>query len=230
MKKTLILLPNYFEAKISISGIEATDIFTLGSLIAAAIETNIVASLNKLHSVWDPDDKYTEYYFIREAEIFPDVRLVKKDNPDPLLGIELKSWYLLSKEKVPSARFKVNANACTEQDLLVLYPWALENVLSGQPIIFNPFIKPCRYVAEYRNWWWQKQRATETSRKIMMPTDVKPYPTGREKIEDKPEYNGGHNFGRIARTGVMSKYIKDCLKLKVAGVPAMKWIDFFKTI
>jgi hypothetical protein len=227
----LIHLPEHFEARISISGIAATDIFNLGGIMAAAIEDNFVSNLNRLREEWDPDDKYSDYYFLREAEIFPDVRLVNENSDDgPLLGIELKSWYLLSKEREPSARFKTTASVCAPWDLFVMFPWTLENVLSGEPQIFKPYVKTCRYLTKYRNYWWQNLRRTESDTTIESPDDIGYYPKGRELIEDKPAYDGGGNFGRIARTRIMDDYVKECMEIKVAGVAVEKWIEFLKSV
>ena len=47
--------------------------------------------------------------FIRRSQSFPDVRLVRRtlESVDVIMGIELKGWYVLSKEKVPSFRYQV---------------------------------------------------------------------------------------------------------------------------
>jgi hypothetical protein len=49
------------------------------------------------------------------------------------MGIELKGWYVLAKEKEPSFRYKVTLTVCAPADLLVVVPWALSNVISGRP-------------------------------------------------------------------------------------------------
>lgn len=228
MKKTLTLLPSHFEASISISGIPATDIWALGGLIGAAIEDNVVRILNDLRAEWDQNNKYEFFSFIRKAEIFPDVRLIRRDTGKILLGIELKGWYLLSKEKEPSFRFKTTQSVCAPPDLFVMYPWALKNVLSGEPQLFQPFIRTCNFVARYRNYWWQHVRNTSDSKVIEEPEEISYYPTGRELIEDKPEYDSGNNFGRIARTGIMDDFVEQCRKIKLAGIEIDRWIDFLK--
>ena len=40
------------------------------------------------------------------------------------MGIELKGWYVLAKEKEPSFRYKVTPAVCAPADLLVVVPWA----------------------------------------------------------------------------------------------------------
>ena len=66
---------------------------------------------------------------------------------DVALGIELKGWYLLSKEREPSFRYTVTPSACAPQDLLVVVPWHLKNVLSGEPVVYEPYIEQAHYVA-----------------------------------------------------------------------------------
>jgi hypothetical protein len=227
VRKALSIISSEFDANIVISGVLASDIQSLGALTAAAIEENVVKELNEQRSYWDPESKYIDYYFVRQAEIFPDVRLVNDDD-EVMMGIELKSWYLLSKEKEPALRFKTTRKACAPWDLFVVYPWVLDNVLSGKPILFRPFIRTCRYVAEYRNYWWEHVREAETDKSIRSP-DVKGfYPKGREEIEDRPSFDNGGNFGRIARTTLMDSYKSEVLNLRLSGIKINSWINFFK--
>ena len=86
----------------------ATDIFTLNTALAATIEDAMVKTLNDLRNVWDPQDEYETYAFVRQPQTFPDVVLRRVDNGEEvLLGIELKGWYLLAKEEAPTYRFTV---------------------------------------------------------------------------------------------------------------------------
>ncbi len=69
---------------------------------------------------------------------------------------DLKGWYLLAKEGEPSLRFQATAAACTKQDLIVVVPWVLGNVISESPILFEPFVESARHAAEFRDYRWQK--------------------------------------------------------------------------
>ena len=162
MREALSTVPFYFRTETSIAGIDATDIFNLNAALGAAIEDQVVATLNGMRSVWDPDDHYALYGFVRQSQTFPDVLLRRTDR----LGrsrfgaswaIELKGWYLLSKEGVPSFRYSVTPAACNPQDLLVVVPWALSNVIGGSPRAFPPYVESARYAAEYRNYHWQRR-------------------------------------------------------------------------
>jgi len=117
-------MPNYFKSEIIIKGINVTDIYSVGNLFSAVIEAQIVDTLNKLRNIWDEDNKYSNYTFIRQAQTFPDILLVDiKNNRDVIFGIELKAWYVFSKESEPSFRYTIDPDACARPDLLVVVPW-----------------------------------------------------------------------------------------------------------
>jgi len=108
VKNALFSLPSRFESSLRVSGVLATDLFAFNSALSATIEEQVVLSLNKLRSVWDPKDKYALYDFERRPQKFPDVVLKASSaavEPQILLGIELKGWYVLAKEKEPSFRY-----------------------------------------------------------------------------------------------------------------------------
>ena len=234
VREALFALPTYFQSDTSIEGILATDIFTLNAAFGATIEGQVVSTLNRMREVWDPDEEFVYYRFVRQPQTFPDV-LLRRDasgtderGSEILLGIELKSWYLLAKEGEPSFRFQATPTVCAEQDLIVVIPWALNNVISGYPKIFSPYVELAKYAAEYRNYWWEHIRKTKSSAKIVIPQDVSPYPQKSDKISDKPVSDGGNNFGRFARTGIMDSYLEIAKKESLCGIGAEHWLNFFK--
>jgi hypothetical protein len=226
--RVLPQLPLYFRSTIQIGGISATEIYTFGTALSAAIEEEVVRVLNDLRDLWDPQQQYRHARFERQAQRFPDVLLIDREKSDILFGIELKSWYLLAKEGEPSFRFTVTPKACSLADLLVIVPWAISYVVAGTPVMFEPFIESARYVAEYRNYWWQHMRRTDQDTAIHAPADAKPYPEGREQIADVPTHDPGRNFGRIARIGLMDAYIQRCMELSLLGISIRNWHTFFK--
>ena len=236
VKAALRSLPAYFRTGTLLEGMEAGDLFSLNSALGGTIEVQSVESLNRMRDVWDPEGLWQRYRFERSAQTFPDVRLVARNEDgdvDVALGIELKGWYLFSKEGEPSFRYRVTPSACADQDLLVVVPWHLKNVLAGEPVVLDPFIEQARYVAEYRNWWWENVRQTGDSpeqRKVRTPeTPVEPYPSPKDRISDRPVKDGGNNFGRIARIGaLMDEYVARIGRHQVAGIPARDWIIFFR--
>ena len=117
--------------------------------------------MNLIRNTWDPDENYALYSFVRQAQTFPDVLLRRTSTEEILLGIELKGWYLLAKEAEPSLRFQATAAACARRDLIVVVPWVLGNVISGSPILFEPFVEAAKYAADYRNYHWQHVRKTK---------------------------------------------------------------------
>ena len=231
--RALYAVPAHFSTKLNLDGIIATDVQTLNSALGAAIEAQVVETLNNMRAVWDPDNHYQTFYFQRQAQLFPDVLLkADDDGQDIILGIELKGWYLLSKEKDPNYRFATSYAACHPADLLVVIPWALSNVLSGSPVTFRPFIIGARYAALYRNYWWTEVRKTKDTaqqKAIASSTDIQPYPESKsEHISDKPAKDPSNNFGRLARTGLMDDYKALALNLKLSGIRADDWINFLK--
>jgi hypothetical protein len=221
-------LPKHFRSAIQISGIQATEIYTFGAVLSAAIEEEVVRTLNNLRDLWDPEQEHPDAQFVRQPQRFPDVLLIDRAREQILFGIELKSWYLLAKEGEPSFRFTVTPNACAPADLLVIVPWTLSFAVAGAPTVFAPFVESARYIAQYRNYWWQAVRQTTDDTAIRSPENAKPYPSARERIADVPVYDPGRNFGRIARIGIMDAYIQQCLNTPLLGIPIQEWRDFFR--
>lgn len=228
--KALHALPMHFASPIVIEGVDATDLFSMNTLLGGTIEAQTVTILNGMRSIWDPSGRWADREFRRYPESFPDVRLVRSNRDDePLIGIELKGWYLLSKEREPSFRFRASANAMTVWDILVCVPWALTNVLSGKPITYEPYIEQAKYAADCRTYYWKHRggRASNRSTEIVFP-DTTPYPKPGTSYTDTPKVDGGNNFGRIARvSGLMDDWKAETLDTPMAGIPATYWIRFF---
>ena len=230
--KTLYALPEEFRTSLRISDFRATDIFTLNSALGASIEDAVVNGLNSLREVWDPDGQYALYRFERQAQAFPDVRLVTEapDEEAIIMGIELKGWFALSKEGEPTFRYTVTPNACADADLLVVYPWVLSDVVAGSPKLLRPFVGEARYAAELRNHYWQTMRAERGGNGSITPaTHQAPYPAVKtDQCSDRAEDDGGGNFGRIARYGLLDDFVKSTEKQEVSGIPVRAWLTFFK--
>lgn len=231
VRQALRALPFYFASETEIGGLEAGDLFGLNAVLGSTIEVQTVATLNRIREVWDPDNEWTSYGFRRSSQTFPDVRLV--DSTDlgrtPILGIELKGWYLLAKEEVPTFRYQATPEASTEFDLLVVVPWHLSNVLSGRPAVHEPFVVGSKWAAEARNHYWQYGRKGKGDTTIKHPDGVHPYPNPKTPTSDVAVDSGG-NFGRLARTkGVMDDWILRSLETEISGIQARHWIVFFKS-
>ena len=221
-------LPIYFRTETHISGVMATDLHTLNAVLGATIEEQVVRTLNLVRRTWDPEENYALYSFVRQAQTFPDVLLRKGSDGEVLLGIELKGWYLLAKEAEPSLRFQAASAACAKGDLIVVVPWVLSNVISGSPMLFDPFIESAKFAADYRNHHWQHVRKTSGDTAIEIPTDVGPYPRKSDRILDKPVSDGGGNFGRLARTGLMNEYMGKLDETSLCGISTVYWRDFLR--
>lgn len=227
--KALFALPTFFTSDLVISGVLATDLFSFNSSLGATIEAQVADALNNLRSVWDPEQNYILYRFTRQAQTFPDVILrasVPEASPSILMGIELKGWYVLAKEKEPSFRYKVTPAVCSPADLLVVYPWALSQVISGSPRLLEPYVVGARYAAEYRNWYWRYRKSREGNKEVKLSSASGYYPAKTEPISDEAVSDKGNNFGRFARTGLMDSYIHTLFQQELSGIPVSAWQSF----
>lgn len=227
--RALYALPMHFTSPINIEGLEATDLFSINTLLGGAIEAQTVMLLNSMRGIWDPSGRWSDKEFRRYPESFPDVRLVGIDREDdPLIGIELKGWYLLSKEGEPSLRYKASANAMTVWDLICCVPWGLSNVLSGKPVAYAPYIEQAKYAADMRTYYWNHRRGDNTARDCRIDhPDTTPYPRPGSSYIDIPYQDGGSNFGRIARvSGLMKEWVEESLETRLAGIEAKYWVAF----
>ena len=226
-------IPNYFNSEIIIKGLNVTDIYSVGNLFSAVIESQIVEMLNELRNIWDSGNEYSNYSFIRQAQTFPDVLFANVQNNDVLFGIELKAWYVFSKESEPSFRFTIDPDACADSDLLVVIPWLLSEVVSGKPKLLFPYIELGKYAAEFRNYYWMKSRETSTrSTNIIRPNEniLRPYPNSKVEASDKAENDKGNNFGRIARAGLLDDYLLKIKTVDYLGIKVSHWMKFFKAM
>jgi hypothetical protein len=227
-------LPSRFRTSLRIAGISATDLFTLNTPLGAAIEASVVENLNDLRDLWDPKHEYEIYSFVRQAQVFPDVRLQTTAPGVPeqdriLMGIELKGWFLLAKEGEPSFRYKASPLVCAPQDLLVVFPWGLDEVISGAPRLLRPFVEEARYAAEHRNHYWEVLRGVDgEAAKVELSPVTKPYPNKGEQFNDEPKADRGKNFGRVARGNLMTAFIAELLEQPISGIPSKHWQSFLR--
>lgn len=230
VRQVLYTLPSFFQSDLSITDILATDLHSFNTGLGSTIEEQIVKQLNRLRTTWDPKEKYTAYRFVRQPQRFPDVLLravAPGVTPDILMGIELKGWYALAKESEPSFRFGATPGVCAPADLLAVYPWALSNVVSGSPRLFEPYLVHARFAAEYRNYHWEHLRRAKGATGIRLSNVSAPYPeTKSEKIIDVPLGDDSGNFGRFARTKLMDPYITNLMQQTLVGIPLFAWQQF----
>jgi len=232
---TLYALPERFETTLRIEGVPAPDLFTMNSALGAAIEKSVVDSLNELREMWDPQQQYADYAFVRQSQRFPDV-LLRTSNPSPqyppiIMGIELKGWFVLSKEGEPSFRYKISPQCCAEADLLVVLPWVFDSVVSGRPKLMDPIVTEAAYAAQRRNYHWQwirlnRDGESQDRRGIRTALHTGTYPPKSARSADVPTSDGGGNFGRIARCGVMDVEVDGRLKQELLGIPVDAWRRF----
>ena len=229
VRSAIGLIRKEFDSAISVSGVSACDLHTWGSVLSATVEIEVVKCLNGVRDKWDGIGEYSNCSFRRQAERYPDVVLACGERrEDIVLGIEIKSWYVMAKEGEPSFRFKTTLGACPPQDFLLVVPWSLSNVLSGTPVVFDPYLTGTRTVALQRNRWWTEVRKSSDNTDISIPGGVEPYPGARENIADEAASDAGGNFGRLARMGMFDEYMKRVNGEEVAGVAVSRWQQFLR--
>ena len=225
-------LPTLFKTSLNIVGVRATDLHTLNTTLGASIEQSVVDNLNALRKIWDPDDHFQLYAFVRQPQVFPDVRLqtaAPNVEPQVLMGIELKGWFAMAKEGEPSFRYTVTPDACAPADLLVVFPWMLDEIVSGSPKLLKPFVSEARFAAEHRNHYWTVLRGvTGDDAVVRMPENATPYPRKGDRFNDEALKDRGNNFGRVARGGIMSGFVGELMQNPVAGIPLGAWQKFLK--
>ena len=170
--------------------------------------------------------------FVRKSQSFPDVRLTRQtlEGSETVLGIELKGWYALSKERVPSFRYQIAVDACATMDLICVVPWYLDNAVSGEAKVLAPWVEQARYAAEWRDYWWEHVRDCKggaESRRVIQPESVSPYPSKADAAHAVPVSDSGGNFGRLPRAKpLMDSFIERVMKEEVLGIPLEDWVCF----
>ncbi|MFL0424201.1 hypothetical protein ACH0AC_00245 [Micrococcus luteus] len=232
VRAALQALPGEFEFDHTIGGVAATDLFSLNTFLGAGIELEVVRTLNSLRAIWDPDSEWSSYHFERSGQAFPDVRLVdqRADSTLPIaLGIELKGWWLLSKEKVPSLRFEVAADACAPHDLVCVVPWYLSSAVSGKPQVVEPWVESARFAAEWKDYWWQHLRDTEADSSLHIPAGAAPYPSKADHVRVIAAHDPGDNFGRLPRCRpLMDEFLEQSMDVPILGISVEAWVKFLK--
>ncbi|MDR1266199.1 MAG: hypothetical protein LBK42_11745 [Propionibacteriaceae bacterium] len=230
VENALLSLPGHFEFDNPITGVNATDLFSLNSLLGTGIEIEVVRTLNQLRALWDPEEVWAGYRFERSSQAFPDVRLVRGEARDDIaIGVELKGWWLLSKEGVPSLRYQVSPAACAPHDLICVVPWHLSNAVSGVAAVIEPWIESAWYAAEYRDYWWQHLRSAKGKTGLSHPQAAHPYPNKADLVLVRPQEDGGGNFGRLPRAKpLMEAFIARSMRHEILGIPVADWVSFLK--
>lgn len=232
VKSALMALSGEFDFGHTVSGVAATDLFSLNTFMGAGIELEVVRTLNKLRIIWDPDSEWSTYRFERSSQAFPDVKLIDGSGEGKkavALGIELKGWWMLSKEGVPSLRYEVSPNACADHDLICVVPWYLSSAVSGEPQVVEPWIESARYAAEWRDYWWTVVRDSDNDRTLNYPEGAEPYPTKADHVSVHPVEDGGKNFGRLPRCKpLMDEFIAKTMRTSILGISAEAWVKFLR--
>ena len=73
-----------------------------------------------------------------------------------------------------------------------------------------------------------ERQVRDDAGEIRSPSGVAPYPASKSNIADQPTRDGGNNFGRLARYGLMDNYIAQMQSALVRGIEVHDWQTFFK--
>ncbi|MFC7079625.1 hypothetical protein [Halorussus caseinilyticus] len=232
-------VPTDFESDVHIEGLDATDVFGLNEVLASSVENQVTETLNSLKSEEvDFPSGYENYDFVRQSQTFPDIVFQGPvPDEDPVIGIELKGFYLLAKEGDPSFRFGTTPDACAPQDLLVVYPWVLDNLVTGSPEIFRPFIMPAKFASLFVDYYWKELKnwdADKPDKSIKRPEgDISPYPNAKSDfVQDHAEQDSGGNYGRFRSKSIkhitpLQEYMNQMKSRELLGISAEKWGQFF---
>jgi hypothetical protein len=105
----------------------------------------------------------------------------------------------------------------------------LDEIISGAPKLYRPFIEEARYAAEHRNHYWETRRdVPAVQARVELSPINEPYPSKSQKFNDTPVADKGGNFGRVARGGLMTNFITALLDQPISGIPARYWQGFLE--
>lgn len=126
--------------------------------------------------------------------------------------------------------YKASADAVTEWDLICCVPWGLSNVLSGKPVVYEPYVEQAKFASDMRTYYWNHRRGDNSKRDCgIHHPETTPYPKPGTQYVDVPNQDGGGNFGRIARVdGLMANWVDESMDTLMAGIEAKYWVSFFK--
>lgn len=109
------------------------DISKISELVSNTIEARIPEWLNSRRQIWDEKEDYAGYEFVKAKAGYTDVRLTNRlDACDVKFRIEVKTWYVLSRDRM-TARFKTHPTYLWADDMLVVAAWTLDGIMNGSP-------------------------------------------------------------------------------------------------
>jgi hypothetical protein len=111
----------------------------------------------------------------------------------------------------------------------VVFPWILDEIVSGKPKLLKPYVVSAREAAEKRNHYWRVDRGVAgPDGAIVTASHTLPYPNKANQANDQAVNDAGNNFGRFARSGLMKSFITAMMSQPVAGIPLGAWQQFIK--
>ena len=153
-------------------------------------QEHIPVALNRNRQLWDPKGDYADCLFRRQPQTFPDVLFRREtgSGSETLLGIEVKSWYVLAREAEPSFRFNVNREFCHHADLCAVYPWAFSSGVAGTPRLFRPLVIGARKAARLREESWIAKAQDEDWKVIHKPVGAPRFHPTQKIVSTTPAH------------------------------------------
>ena len=207
------------------------DISKISELVSNTIEARIPEWLNARRQIWDDQEKFAGYEFTKAKAGYPDVRLTNRtDSTDVKFRIEVKSWYVLSRDAL-TARFRTHPSYLLDDDMLVVAAWTLDGIVNGSPKLIRLFIDRALPIAMKRDQAW----STSGNRKVEAPSN--PPGTAPNLIQtssvaytlrNNAWVAEAKNFGKLDRLGwdPLRKFSETVLSLEVAGRSLDAWRQF----
>ena len=125
------------------------------------MEKQLAISLENHRTLWDPHNEYADHHWFHQGDVFPDLFFSKGRDGKELrenvrVAIEVKSWYIFSKESEPSLRFKQAGCFVNDTCIVVIFPWFLTNVVGGRVAVLPPIVLSAIDIVKDRDAHWKK--------------------------------------------------------------------------
>ena len=111
------------------------------------IEREVEGCLNTNRDVWCVNMEFNDYKFATKKKGYPDI-VFRNNKCGYIAGVEVKAWNILATVYPANDWGKIMCAQETdnENDILVMVPWFLEEVIRGKIVTLNPFVMKAQEV------------------------------------------------------------------------------------
>ena len=231
VRQAVLAAPDHFETNIHLEGIHATDLHTLNDPLAASIEEIFVATLNKLHHAWDPDLRYERHAFVHQPRTFPNVILRQQQHgaaaPDGHRSEDLASPCPRTGALLPLHRNRGSLQPLGTSSPSC--PGVSRTSFPARRSSSGPSSSPPSTAPGSETTTGSTNEQPRRIPESASPPGSRPILPRTDRIADIPRVDSGHNFGCLARHGIMDEYIHTMLQEPVSGIPAERWLQFLQS-